>query len=95
MGSLNPSGPYPILVLQGGPGSAKSTTAKMLKEVIDPNEGLLRRHPESFRDLMVSASNSRVLAFDNLSSISLRLSDGLCQLVTGGDLSVRKHYTNT
>ncbi len=39
MGSLNPSGPYPILVLQGGPGSAKSTTAKMLKEVIDPNEG--------------------------------------------------------
>lgn len=95
IGSMNPSGPYPILVLQGGPGSAKSTTAKMVKQLIDPSEGILRTHPSNFRDLMVSAKNSWVLAFDNLSGIPIWLSDGLCQLSTGGGLSVRKHFKNT
>ena len=95
MGALNPSGPYPILVFQGGPGSAKSTTAKVLKNLIDPSEGMLRTNPKNFRDLMVSAANSWVLAFDNLSEIPPWLSDAFCQLSTGGGLSVRKHYTNT
>ena len=95
LGSMNPSGPYPILVLQGGPGSAKSTTSKLLKQLIDPSEGPLRTPPRDIRDLMISARNSWVLAFDNLSRFSGWLSDAFCQLSTGGGLSVRKQYTNT
>jgi len=95
LGTMNPSGPYPVLVLQGGPGSGKSTTARMVKQLIDPSEGLLRTYPGSYRDLMVSAGNSWMLAFDNLSGIPRWLSDGFCQLSTGGGLSVRKNYTNT
>jgi hypothetical protein len=34
--ALNPDGPYPILILQGEQGSAKSTTLKVLKQLVDP-----------------------------------------------------------
>jgi hypothetical protein len=86
---------YPILVLQGGPGSAKSTTTRLIKELIDPNEATIRAHPSSFRDMMISAKNSWVLAFDNLSEIPRWLSDAFCQLSTGGGYAVRKQYTNS
>ena len=95
LGAMNPEGPYPILVLQGGPGSAKSTTTRLIKELIDPNEATIRAHPSSFRDMMISAKNSWVLAFDNLSEIPRWLSDAFCQLSTGGGYAVRKQYTNS
>ena len=95
LGAMNPEGPYPILVLQGGPGSAKSTTTRMIKQLIDPNEASIRAHPRSFRDMMISAKNTRVLAFDNLSEIPRWFSDGLCQLSTGGGYAVRKQYSDS
>jgi hypothetical protein len=95
LGALNPEGPYPILVLQGGPGSAKSTTTRLIKELIDPNEASIRAHPSSFRDMMISAKNTWVLAFDNLSEIPRWLSDAFCQLSTGGGYATRKQYTNS
>ena len=94
LGAINPEGPYPILVLQGGPGSAKSTTTRMIKNLIDPNEASIRAHPRSFRDMIISAKNTWVLAFDNLSEIPRWFSDGLCQLSTGGGYAVRKQYRN-
>jgi hypothetical protein len=94
VGAMNPSGPYPILVLQGGPDSAKSTATRMLKQLIDPSKGNLRKQPRNSRDLMVSTRNSWVLAFNNLSTIQKWFSDDLCQLATGGGLSVRKNYTD-
>ena len=95
LGAMNPEGPYPILVLQGGPGSAKSTTTRIIKELIDPNEAAIRAHPRSFRDMMISAKNTWVLAFDNLSEIPRWFSDGLCQLSTGGGYAVRKQYSDS
>ena len=93
--SLHPVGPYPVLILQGEQGSAKSTTARVIRRLVDPSTATLRAAPREERDLIVAALNSRVLAFDNLSKVSSWLSDALCRLATGGGFSTRQLYTDT
>src|SRR5262249_37768490 len=60
------TGPYPVLVLSGGYGRAKSTLERVLRAVIDPNVAPVRAQPHSVQDLMISATNCWVLAFDNV-----------------------------
>jgi hypothetical protein len=91
---LRQRGPFPILNVNGEQGSAKSTLQKMLRAVLDPNTSPLRCQPREPRDLVISASNSWVVAFDNLSSIPTWLSDALCRLSTGGGFATRELYTN-
>src|SRR5262245_7988508 len=67
--AFRPRGPYPVLVLGGEHGSAKSTTTKVLRRLIDPNSSELRSQPRDARDLMIAAHNSWILAFDNVSSL--------------------------
>jgi hypothetical protein len=92
--ALRPSGPYPILVLSGEQGSAKSTLARIARRLIDPNLSPLRCEPRDPRDLMVGAVNGWVLALDNLSAMFPWLSDALCRLSTGGGFATRTLYTN-
>jgi hypothetical protein len=87
--ALKPVGPYPILVLSGEQGSAKTTMARVIRSVIDPNSALLRAVPASLRDFMVEAHNSWVLAYDNVSVIRPWFSDALCRVSTGGGYSTR------
>ena len=94
LATLNPSGPYPILVLQGEQGSAKSTSARNLRSLTDPNTTPLRALPKSEHDLVIAASNSRVVCYDNLSGLSTSMSDALCRLATGGGFSTRELYTD-
>jgi len=82
--ALRPVGPYPILVLYGEHGSAKSTTANVVRLLIDPRAAPLRDRPRNTRALMVSAANRWLLAYDNITAIPDWLSDGLCLLATGG-----------
>jgi hypothetical protein len=89
-----PRGPYPVLCLHGVQGSAKSTTARVLRELVDPNAAPLRTAPRDTRDLMVMATHSWVVALDNLSCLSPWLSDDLCRLATEGGFSTRELYTN-
>ena len=42
LAALKPEGPYPILVLNGEQGSAKSTVARILRELVDPNVAPIR-----------------------------------------------------
>src|SRR5262249_30864138 len=91
---LRPRGPYPILILNGEQGSAKSTSAKVLRALIDPNDAPLRSEPREPRDLMIAATNGRLVAFDNLSHLPPWLSDALCRLATGGGFATRELYTN-
>lgn len=92
--ALRPKGPYPVLVLQGEAGSAKSTAVKVLRELVDPNTAPLRSEPRDTRDLMIAARNSWCLAFDNVSHLTWGLSDDLCRLATGGGFSTRQLYTD-
>ena len=92
--SLSPWGPYPVLVLQGEQGSAKSTTVRVLRALVDPAVEPLRALPKNERDLAIAAGNAWVLAFDNLSGIRDQLSDALCRLATGGGFATRMLYTD-
>jgi hypothetical protein len=92
--ALRPTGPYPVLVLTGEQGSAKSTVASILKSLIDPCISVVRSSPRDERDLAIAASNCAVLALDNVSSILPWLSDALCRLSTGGGFATRELYSD-
>ena len=92
--ALRPAGPYPILILTGEQGSAKSTMARVARRLIDPCSAILKAPPSSQQDFMIQAHHSWVLTFDNLSSIPAALSDALCRTSTGGGYSTRSLYSN-
>jgi hypothetical protein len=83
------------LLLHGEQGSAKSTTERVLRTIVDPNHSPLRAAPKEERDLMVACHNSRVVAFDNLSGISDQLSDALCRIAYGTGLAQRELYSDS
>jgi hypothetical protein len=92
--ALRPRGPYPILKLLGEQGSAKTTTARVLRELVDPNAAPVRAEPRSTRDLAIAANNAWVICMDNLSTVKPDLSDALCRLSTGGGFATRTLYTD-
>jgi hypothetical protein len=92
--ALLPDGPFPILILSGEQGTAKSSTSLAIRRLIDPNVTPLRGAPADERELMIAATNSRVLAFDNLSHLSDFLSDCLCRIATGSGFTCRQLYTD-
>src|SRR6185503_4900409 len=91
---LRGRGPYPILIIDGEQGSAKSTLCRIILLLIDPRKAGLRRPPREERDLMIAASNSLIVGFDNLSGLPNWLSDAICCLATGGGFSTRSLYTD-
>jgi hypothetical protein len=72
--TFRPDKPFPVLALHGEQGSAKSTTARVLRSLIDPNKADLRSEPREERDLMIAAKNGWLIALDNLSRLSISLS---------------------
>jgi hypothetical protein len=94
IGAMKPTGPYPILILQGEQGTAKSTIAKLLKDLIDSSVVLLQSLPRSELDLAIAVTNSWLNTYDNLSKISNHMSDAFCRIATGGGLRIRTLFTN-
>jgi hypothetical protein len=94
LSAYRPSGPYPLLCLHGEQGSAKSTTARALRALVDPNTAPVRSEPKEPRDLMIAASNGWVLALDNLSRVPAWLSDALCRMSPGGGFATRQLYSD-
>ena len=91
---LRNRGPYPVLVLSGEQGSAKSTFSRIVRALIDPNTAPLRALPREERDLFIAATNGHVLAFDNVSYLRQWLSDAFCKIATDGGFAVRQLYTD-
>ena len=87
-------GPYPVIVLSGEQGSAKSTFSAILRALLDPNTAPLRALPREDRDLFIAANDGHLLAFDNVSGLPPWISDTLCRLATGGGFAVRQLYTD-
>ena len=92
---LRPGRPTPIIQIQGEQGSAKSSGCSQIRDLLDPNVAPLRAEPRDVRDLIISANNSGVLAFDNISSVPPWLSDAFCRLATGGGFATRQLYGDT
>lgn len=96
VGCFKPGGPFPVLIINGEQGSAKSTTTRVLRRLVDPNSRDICEPPTNNRDFVAVVKNGYVLAVDNLSQLPAWLSDQLCRLATGtGAIGGRALYTNT
>jgi hypothetical protein len=97
LAALRPQGPYPILVLQGPPGSGKSFAARLLRALIDPVAVPLIPLPNTAAGLVHQARRHWILAFDHVSRRpSQALAEALCRLASGtafsaGDLKTHDH----
>jgi hypothetical protein len=92
--SLRDGPNYPVLVLAGEHGVAKTFACKILRAVIDPNTLRTRGPPRDLRDLAVQAGNNHVLPFDNLSTLPDWLSDALARLSSGAGFGTRLLYSD-
>jgi hypothetical protein len=90
---LVPGIPYPILVVRGEQGTAKTTFVKMLMRSIDPGRdpGPL---PRDERNFSIRMWNGHIHAFDNLRDIAPYQSDMLCRAATGDDFGERTLYSD-
>ncbi len=84
----------PILVLSGGQGTSKSTTSRKIKALVDPANSDIMSIPEKEDGLYASLSNSYIVAYDNIATISNTYSDILCTAVTHGTAVKRKLYSD-
>lgn len=95
VGAMAPDGPYPLLAYAGEAGTAKTSAARLTRSTIDPNIAPLRSEPRDERDLLIAATNGRIVGIDNVSRIPPWLSDGLCRLATGGGLATRELFSDS
>jgi hypothetical protein len=91
---FRPDYPFPILILEGEPGTGKSTITWLIKELIDPSLVPHRSCPRNEQDLMIAAKHSWLCSFDNVSNVPDWQSDAFCRLSTGGGLGTRTLYEN-
>jgi hypothetical protein len=81
LAAYRPRGPYPIEAAYGEQGSGKTDFLRMQRALVDPNQVDTAALPLNGRDLFISAHNSHLLAYENVS----RLSDliGSCRMFLG------------
>lgn len=93
--TFRPDTPYPVFVLCGNHGSAKSETQVTIRALIDPSVNPLKK-PANEDGLRAMAANEHVITYENASSLTVDMQDTLCSLATGGGGSVKRaHHENT
>ena len=95
LAALRDHGPFPVLVVTGQHGSAKSTLVEILRGLIDPNKADLRSPSKDPDDLYITATRSHIVAYDNLSAIPDWMSDALARIATGTTYVKRRLYTDS
>jgi hypothetical protein len=88
-------GAHPIIELCGDAGAAKTSTERVIVDLLDPSAGRERGPPREENDVIAAAKNGYLIPYDNLSHLPEWLSNALCRLSTGGGLARRTLYTNT
>ena len=76
--------PKPVMAIRGGAGSAKSTLVEVLRGLIDPHDPPYTALPRTEIKLRSAAAEAYCQAFDNISGLTVSMSDALCRFVTDG-----------
>lgn len=85
---------HPLTVYSGEQGSAKTTSIRMDRSIIDPANPDVISFPKGGNNLSLALNNHYISCFDNIGNISNEESNILCTAVTGGGISLRKLYTD-
>jgi hypothetical protein len=94
LGALRPRGPYPPNMITGPYDSAKTTTCKVLMNLVDPNFADLIPISTVIDNIYIDAYSRHLLAFDNISYITPEQADALCRISTGIGYSKRALRTD-
>jgi hypothetical protein len=86
------SGVVPHLALAGRPGSGKTTAARLVRKLVDPQAADVLPAPRKLLDIAVAARNQALLVYDNLSKVPPETADMFCMLATGGAHGARTLY---
>jgi hypothetical protein len=84
----------PVGGIIGGEGRGKTSLAKCVQRLLDPQATDPGNPPPTVRELNVKAKVGFVLVFDNWSTLKRSLSDAVCRLSSGVGSSARKLFTN-
>ena len=76
--------PKPVIAIRGGAGSAKSSLVEILRGLIDPHDPPYTAFPRTELKLRATAAKSYLQAYDNISGLTVSMSDALCRFVTDG-----------
>jgi hypothetical protein len=93
LAAYRPSGPYPVLVIRAEQGAAKTSTARVLRRLIDPARSLEIGVPRDQEGLLVAAQHHHIVSIDNVSTLPNWLSDDLSRLATGAGVALRVKYS--
>jgi hypothetical protein len=74
--SMHPRGPIPLTCFGGPPDNAKTWAARIIG-LIDPHQVSTRSLSGKVEDVYISAKHSHVQSYDNLSGVSIDVSDAL------------------
>ena len=74
----------PVIAIRGGAGSAKSSLVEILRGLIDPHDPPYTTMPRTELKLRTAAAESYLQAYDNISGLTVSMSDALCRFVTDG-----------
>lgn len=91
---LIPDIPQTVDVFFGEHGSAKSTIAKIKKDMLDPSVIDEFTPPENIRELVQFLSHHWYLPLGNLTKLDGWMSDCICRASTGSGFSKRELYTD-
>ena len=67
----------------------------MIKEIVDPSIIVNQNQPHDVRDLIVSAANSYLLNFNNVTDLDTKIQNAFCTISTGGVAANRALNTNS
>lgn len=93
--ALVPFGNKPILSFSGQAGSGKTEASKFIKSLVDPTIPLVNSLSDKTDELDRMAQTNATMAFDNLSSLSNKMSDHWCKIATGLGVRIKKYYVTS
>jgi hypothetical protein len=91
---IRPKGPFPVGVVLGEEGRAKSAACTIIRKLVDPHVVGARPLPKEDRTEMVRCANNWLIDHGNITTLPALFSDLFCQVSSGAGWGNRKLYAD-